>query len=188
MRIVLCRHGKPDLAPWPAVAPKQMGEWIAHYDQADVMFEAVPADVNAIANVCGAIMSSALPRAAQSAAYLAANRTVIIDPLFQEAELPYLDWCLPRMPIAVWSVLFRCAWFAGLSRHAESYAAANERAMAAAKMLIAKASECGSVLLCGHGVMNALIGRHLLVLGWYGPKRPSGGYWKIASYEKTGES
>ncbi len=86
-----------------------------------------------------------------------------------------------------WRLLFRSAWFCGLSRHTESIAVSNRRARAAAERLVELAEAHGCVLLIGHGIMNILIGRQLRRLGWSGPLHlVMRRYWAPSIYRKAG--
>lgn len=182
MQITLARHGKPDLHLDSWVAPMEMEDWLRHYDQAGVAPGTVPATTLAQAQAAHLVASSTLPRSVQSAQRLAPGREVLCDELFCEAELPCPHWHCPRLPPLAWSAMFRLAWFYGVSSHAEPLPQTRWRAHQAALRLIQLARENDSVLLVGHGLMTLLIARELLVLGWSGPKRPTGGYWQCSVY------
>lgn len=182
MRIILARHGRPDLPVGAWIAPRQMREWIVHYDQADLTGDEAPAATLAAAADAALIVSSPLRRCRQSAQRLAPQRAVLSEEIFREADMPYPAWRYPRLPLAVFGVCFRLAWFCGFSRHAETLAEAQARAGAAAQRLIGLAEEHGSVFLMGHGVMTLLIARQLQAQGWTGPKRPANRHWQFSIY------
>lgn len=74
-------------------------------------------------------------------------------------------------------------WLCGLSRNAERPAAAKQRAVQAANILVTFAKVTnGPVLLMGHGVMNRLIARELMSLGWKERRRQGNGYWSAGIY------
>ena len=182
MRIVLARHGKPKLHHWAWITPHQMKEWIAAYDQADILVEGVPSETMEVAASSGILVSSTLPRCVQSAKYLGRANSLVVEEIFCEAALPYLHWHFPKLPLSIWGVIFRLAWFCGFSSNAESIAQANDRACAAAQRLIQLAKENGSVFLVGHGIMTMLIAKHLFAMGWVGPRRPVNQYWQFSVY------
>ena len=182
MHIILSRHGKPKLRHWAWVTPHQMKEWICAYDQADVLLDGVPTDTMEVATASGIVVSSTLPRCVQSAQHLSQGRAFVTEKIFCEAGLPHPHWRFPKLPLSVWGVVFRLAWFSGFSGNTESFAQANSRAHTAAQRLIELAKENGSAFLVGHGIMTMLIAKHLLAMGWAGPKRPVNKYWQFSVY------
>jgi hypothetical protein len=110
------------------------------------------------------------------------EKSPLIEEVFCEADLPYGHWNIPKLPLSVWGVLFRLAWFCGYSSNVESLLRAEARALCAAKRLLALARKNGSVFLVGHGIMNMLIAKQLLAMGWSGPKRPVNKYWQFSVY------
>jgi len=159
-----------------------MEAWIERYNQADVILEGVPAGTKETAAAAGIVVSSTSRRCLQSARHLDGDRTVLAEDIFCEADLPYLLWNYPRLPLAVFGIAFRLAWFCGFSANTESRAHATARARMAAERLIELASENGSVFLMGHGIMTILIAKHLLAWGWTGPRRPLDKHWQFSVY------
>ena len=164
-----------------------MKDWIANYNQADVVAHELPDALIPLAENAGVVVCSSLSRCVQSREHLACDCRQEPDALFAEAHLPYPEWPFPRMPSRLWRLLFRGAWFLGFARHTEPISESIRRASAAAERLIELAEAHGSVLLMGHGIMNILISRQLRKRGWAGPpnlvlKR----YWEPCSYHKEG--
>lgn len=186
MEIVLARHGKPNVRHWAWITPRQMKEWIQIYNQAEVYSDNIPSDTLRRARISRVIVSSSLPRCVQSARALnrASNmfKSILVEDGFCEADLPHGNWNVPILPLPVWGVLFRLAWFCGYSRNGESLSQAEKRAHGAAMRLVSLARENKSVFLVGHGIMTMLIAKHLLAMGWSGPKRPVMGYWQFTVY------
>ncbi|MCQ4314326.1 histidine phosphatase family protein [Pseudomonas stutzeri] len=185
MQITLVRHGRPDHTAASWCTPAQMKDWIANYNQADVVAQELPDALVPLAEKAGVVVCSSLSRCVQSRGQLACDCHQEPDSLFAEAHLPYPDWSFPPMPSRFWRLLFRGAWFLGFARHTEPISESNRRASAAAERLIEFAERYGSVLLMGHGIMNILIARQLRKRGWAGPlnlilKR----YWEPCSYYK----
>lgn len=185
MRIVLLRHGKPDLPPFGKLTASEMHGWIASYDAAGIVPGAAPmARAAEIAATCNAIVASDLPRAVSSAKALSVSRLVTIDPVFRESGLPHAEWKGLRLPPKVWRALFRMLWFGGYASHAESIASSRLRAKDAADKLRKLAAEHESVLLVGHGMMNGFIARELLSSGWCGPRNPGSNHWQFGIFQK----
>lgn len=182
MQITLARHGKPDLQLDSWVVPMAMPEWLRHYDQAGIVADAVPAATRAQAATAHVLASSTLRRCVQSAQQLAQGREFLREEVFCEAELPYPHWLYPSLPPLAWAALFRVAWLHGLSAHAEPLPQTRQRAQQAAQRLIQLARENDSVFLVSHGLINLLIARELLALGWHGPRRPVSDYWQCSAY------
>ena len=160
-----------------------MKEWIHLYNAVEIFSDGIPADTLEKANASGVIVSSTLLRCVQSARALCEAKSLLIENVFCEAELPHGHWNIPKLPLLVWGVLFRLAWFCGYSSNAESRPQAEARAYCAAKRLVELAQENGSVFLVGHGIMTMLIAKQLLSMGWSGPKRPVNKYWRFSIYQ-----
>jgi hypothetical protein len=182
MEIILSRHGRPNLDHWSWVTPKQLGEWIRAWDSADISTGEIPLDTRRRAAESRVIVSSTLKRSVQSAKQLSATRDIVCEQLFCEADLPHSNWRFPRLPLSVWGVLFRVAWFCGYSSNAEPLTIALERARRSTERLVELARQNDSVFLVGHGIMTMLIAKHLLRLGWSGPRRPANKYWQYCIY------
>ncbi len=182
MEIRLFRHARPDLSIRLSIAPRQIPEFIARYDQAPIT--GAP-DATALdhARHCALALCSDLPRAIATAEALGFGpERRLVDPVFAEVHLPHAEWGWPRLPALFWAILFRFLWLAGYAHDGESIGAARARARLAAARLICAAREHGSVALCGHGFMNRLIGEELYRLGWRGPHHPGYRYWGCTHY------
>jgi len=182
VEIILARHGKPDSHHWVWITPRQMKDWIKIYNRADLLVGEIPSATLKKAAESAVIVGCPLRRCVQSAKQLAPNRAYLAEEVFCEADLPHTNWRFPKMHLSVWGVLFRLAWFCGFCTNAEPFAQATARARNAAERLIELARENGSVFLVGHGILNMLIARQLLALGWSGPKRPVSKYWRFRLY------
>jgi broad specificity phosphatase PhoE len=185
MEIILARHGEPALRQRSWIAPRQIAGWIQAYNHAGIVDEDAPLKVCAKAAQSRVIVSSPWPRCLESARAVAPRRDIFSEDTLREAELPYSSWVFPRLPLTVWTVLFRLGWFCGYSTNSEPFAAARGRARSAAARLIEFAREHQAVFVIGHGVMNAMIARDLQRQGWIGPKRTAHGYWQFSVYRKS---
>ncbi|HEY6621225.1 MAG TPA: histidine phosphatase family protein [Steroidobacteraceae bacterium] len=182
MEIILARHGRPKLGQKRWITPRQIADWIRGYDQSGVFIGSIPSASSEKAIRAAYIVSSPLPRSAQSAEALAPSRKITSQEVFREAGLPHARWNFPRLSASVWTLLFRVAWFWGYSANSESLSSASNRAQSAAMRLIELAEEHQSVFVMGHGIMTALIAKELVVKGWVGPNRPVHGYWQFRVY------
>lgn len=188
--IILMRHGKPliDLEASDAgrVAPSAIGALIKSYAQTTLRADENPTkDVVDMYRRSKAKITSDLPRAIESAQMLAPKEQFLRDPIFQEAGLPYVDWKGPRLSVFTWLVIFRIAWFLGFSANAESKDYALIRAKGGAQVLENLATEHGSVVLVGHGIMLRLIARELKRRGWVSSNKPSSHYWAHQTLESS---
>jgi broad specificity phosphatase PhoE len=186
IRIVLARHGRPDVQHRSWIAARDMPRELDRFNRAEVWPGEAPASALETAASSAVIVSSTLMRSVHSARCLAPNRSVLSEDIFCEAGLPHTSWRWPRLPFVLWVALFRVGWFCGFSAESESLSKAGERARAAAQRLIALAEGSGSVFLVGHGIINGLIARQLLACGALGPKAPTRAYWGTTEYELTG--
>jgi broad specificity phosphatase PhoE len=182
MEIVLGRHGKPKLDQWALIAPRQLAHWIRAYNAADILIDDIPPQTPKKAARSGIIVSSPLRRCVQSAQLLGPTQALVIEELLREAGIPYANWGFPRLPLSVWAVIFRVAWFRGYSSNSEPLSQARMRARLAAERLIELAQQHESVFVVGHGIMTMLIAKELLLRGWSGPKRPANKYWQYCVY------
>jgi broad specificity phosphatase PhoE len=185
MEIILARHGEPALRQSGWIAPRQLADWIQAYNDAGIVAEGPPLKVCAKATESRFIVSSPLPRCLASAQAVAPRRDIFSEDTVREAELPFSSWVFPRLPVAVWTALFRLGWLCGYSTNSESFAAARGRARSAATKLIEFAREHESVFVIGHGVMNAMMARDLVRQGWIGPRGTAHGYWQFTVYRKS---
>jgi broad specificity phosphatase PhoE len=187
MEIILARHGRPKLSQRRWIVPRQIADWVREYDEVGVFIDRIPSPSSETAIRSGCIVSSPLRRCVQSAQALAPSREVSSDATLREAGLPHTRWRLPWLPVSVWTLVFRIAWFCGYSANSESVRLARERARSAATKLIEVALEYQSVFVMGHGIMTALIAKELTQQGWVGPKRPVHGYWRFSVYRDDHE-
>jgi broad specificity phosphatase PhoE len=184
MTIILARHGRPAMNQTAWIAPRDLARWIAAWNEADVAVEDLPPPIQQRAAESGVLASSALKRGAQSAKIVGGARVVVADPIFDEASLPYpqTNLSFPALPLSLWAALLRVAWCFGYSSNAESRAAATKRARDAAARLVELATQHGSVIVVGHGIMSMLIARQLTLQGWSGQRRPRLKYWGLCAY------
>jgi len=182
MEIILMRHGKPAFSGSSRVTSLEMAYWISHYNLSDTGSDMPPQSSQALASSALQILSSPLPRALSSLKALGRTPT-LIDDVFKEADLPIFHIPGLRLAPTFWAAIFRVLWLCGLSPRVEPMATAKQRAFQAADILVtcAKTSN-GPVLLMGHGVMNRLIARVLVSLGWKERRRQGKGYWSAGIY------
>jgi len=174
------RHGEPVLAQTGRITPFEMARWIEHYNLAEVEAGSAPITSLQWLDDPACIVASTAPRALSSVQALGYTAS-LVDDLFCEAQLPFALWRFPRLPPFVWAAFFRLFWFFGYSRGSESIQITKERAKTAARKLIALAEQ-GPVLLVGHGIMNRLIAKELIALGWNGPAKHRNNYWGASVY------
>lgn len=179
LEILLVRHGRPVCDEITRIRGSAFGAWVRAYDSASLDPSVVPSQgTRARAAAVGCIVTSTLSRARESVAVLAPARSVICDSVFDEVPLPAtFDLGLALEP-RTWDFLARAAWFCGWSGGGEPFRLARTRAGMAAERLIALARQHHSVMLVGHGLMNALIRHRLQRARWSTePLRTS--YWSI---------
>jgi broad specificity phosphatase PhoE len=184
MKIVLLRHGKPDIPHSGRLRPCEMRKWIESYNCAALDRSLVPSrEAVKEAQRCSAVVCSDLPRSVESAKILGVSAVHWSDPNFREADLPCSNWRLPALPPKIWAELFRAVWFMGYPAGGESLKAARSRAVVCAQLLMAIAEEHSSVLFVGHGFINRFIAGELLTNNWQGPAKPGRGYWSYSVYK-----
>jgi broad specificity phosphatase PhoE len=179
LEILLVRRGRPVCDERTRIRGSAFGAWVRAYEDAALDLSIMPSEyarVRAAAAEC--IVTSTLNRARESAAVLVPGRPVVCDSVYDEVPLPtMIDLGFALEPRA-WDFLSRAAWFCGWSGEGEPFSAARRRARTAADRLVALAREHHSVMLVGHGLMNALIRHRLQRAGWStGPLQKS--YWSL---------
>ena len=181
---LLVRHGKPAFDERTPVAGSAFATWVRGYDEAPIdVTVPPPASIRAQASAIRCVATSTLRRACESAALLAPGRTIVCEPLFNEAGIPSTIRLSLALAPRHWTFLSRVAWFCGWSRGAESLREARSRAQRAAERLIELAREHGSVILVGHGVMNTLISRALRRIGWHGSPSAAA-FWSVIALQR----
>ncbi|XHA18829.1 histidine phosphatase family protein [Citrobacter farmeri] len=182
MEIILMRHGKPAFTASSRVTSLKMAEWISQYNLCDTGSDMPPQFSKTLASRALHIISSPLPRARSSLTALG-REPDLIDEVFREADLPVFHIPAFRLPPIFWASVFRIMWFCGISRNVESLGIAKQRAVQAADILVTSVKVVnGPVLLMGHGVMNRLIAKELISMGWKEYRREGNGYWKAVIY------
>jgi broad specificity phosphatase PhoE len=167
LEIVLVRHGRPVCDARTPIRGSDFGTWARSYDEAPLDESlAPPADLCARAQSVACVITSTLRRARESAALLAPARPILAEAMFDEAALPRAGGFGLALRPSSWDVLTRAAWLCGWSGNGESLSAARTRARRAAERLAGLARSSGSVMLVGHGMMNALIRQELRRSGW----------------------
>jgi len=168
----------PEPIPNSPTTASGFSEWIVQYNESGISKHSYPsAEISTYAKRCNAVFSSSLKRSIQSAELLSAECTLVVDPLFVEAGMPYAEWHFAKFAPKYWAVLFRILWYLGYSRNSESYRVARQRAVNAAHRLVEFAESHQSVLIVGHGIFNRLVAKELRALGWSGPRNPGSNYW-----------
>ncbi|EPK7283783.1 histidine phosphatase family protein [Citrobacter farmeri] len=182
MEIILMRHGKPAFTGSLKVMSLEMAEWISRYDLSDTGSDMPPQSSKTLASSALCIISSPLPRARSSLTALG-REPDLIDEVFREADLPVFRIPAFRLSPIFWASVFRIMWFCGISRNVEPLGIAKQRAVQAADILVTSVKEAnGPVLLMGHGVMNRLIAKELVSMGWKEYRRLGNGYWSAGIY------
>ncbi|MGK9175990.1 phosphoglycerate mutase family protein [Yokenella regensburgei] len=184
MKIILLRHGKPDIETDHKYTADKMAQWIAAYDHSEVS-EDPPAElISWLSTHHYPAVASPLPRAITSLNKLGIEPTVV-DPDFREAQLPLINLLGLTLSPLTYAFWLRILWLAGFSAKVESRALAQKRAVQAADKLIKLAENNQSVLLMGHGIFNRMLGAELKKEGFSVSGKTGKGYWHAVTYEKS---
>lgn len=184
MRIVLLRHGKPNLIHSEKITSAELGKWINQYNSASLDLECQPKTeaVNIIKSANKFVCSN-LSRSTESANILGVNNIYFIGSCFREVELPYFKIPLLKLSPKAWSIIFRILWFCGLKTNSESLTEAKIRASTSVSKLKEIAKNNDSVVFIGHGFINKFIAKELLLSGWHNPVPLGNKYWEFGVYE-----
>ena len=188
-RIILIRHGQPDIALRPKTGHHGFSDYIDAYEAAGLDPKSLPpSELSDLVKELTAIFTSGRPRAHQSAQALAPHAELIADPLFAEAPLASPRIPLLKMRVPKWAVMARVLWHAGYHPEIENYRTARKRAADAADILIGKIRQPPGhkppmVALVAHGYFNAMIGRQLRKRGFVRKGAHRVRYWNAVIYE-----
>ena len=185
MKIVLLRHGKPDMPDLGKMTGSEFINWINLYNDACLESSSSPvADSVEISKNCHSAVCSTLARSVESAEKLGLSENVEISPDFTEVGLPSFNVLNLKFSKDIWLFIFRVFWLIGYSPNSESYLQAKYRAKKCSVKLIETAKENGSVVFVGLGILNKLLSGELRNRGWQGAAKPKNRYWQFSIYEK----
>lgn len=184
-RIVLVRHGRPDIAPTRWIGHRAFRDYIDRYQRAGLAEDSEPpAELRALTDGAQRVFTSELPRAIESAHRLLPGIAQVSDPVFTEAPLASPPLSGLRLKVPAWAVLARLAWHGGYTPSIETYRQAKLRAARALRILSEAAADDGRAVLVAHGYFNAILGRMLGQRGWrrvFGAHRAV--YWNTVVYD-----
>jgi broad specificity phosphatase PhoE len=188
IRIVLIRHGKPDVGQSRWITHRKFTDYIEEYEQAGLDPDSPPPPDWLIEMTRDArrVYASDRPRALESAQALAPHAELSQSSLFMEAQLKSPKLPLVRLKPPAWAVLARLAWHVGHHGGIEDYRDAKDRALKAVDMLDEVAREDGIAVLVAHGYFNAIVGRTLRKQGWskHGGRHRAK-FWNAVVYERA---
>jgi broad specificity phosphatase PhoE len=184
-RIILIRHGQPDIPVAPRASHHEFRNYIDAYEEAGLDPEsAPPEELQDLVGELSAVYTSGRRRAQDSARALAPNAELIADPLFVEAPLASPPIPLLKMKVPKWAVVSRILWHAGYHPEIENYRRAKHRAAQAADILIARANRDGATALVAHGYFNLIIGRELRHRGFRKSGSHRARFWNSVIYAR----
>ena len=183
-RIILIRHGRPDIPTAPRTSHHGFRSYIDDYEEAGLdPADAPPEELQDLVKELTAVFTSGKKRSHESARVLAPGAELIADPLFVEAPLASPRIPVLRMRVPKWAVVARILWHAGYHPQIEDYKSAKDRADAAVNILITRAKKEGAAALVAHGYFNFLIGRVLRARGFRRSGSHRAKFWNAVIYE-----
>lgn len=184
LRIVLIRHGMPDIAS-PRTSHREFRDYIDQYEEAGLHPESLPPEeLQDLLSEIGAVFTSERKRSLESARALAPHAELIADPLFAEAPLASPPIPLLKMKVTKWAVMARILWHAGYCPAIENYRRAKHRAAKAADILIERAHAEGAAALVAHGYFNFIIGNELRRRGFKKQGSHRAQFWNSVVYAR----
>ena len=184
--IRLVRHG-PSAHAWPTqrITAEEFREWIRVMNETGIAADShPPGELAPSIGDTAVVVCSDYRRSVESATRLVPDCKPRVSILFREVGRPWSGSWSVRLPLAVWDLGSRVLWWMNWITTDESIYTARRRARDATFKLVGLADEYADVLLVGHGMLNALIGRELWRLGWQGPRRATDEYWGMSTYQK----
>ena len=185
LRILLIRHGQPQIALRPRTSHAGFARYIDDYEEAGLEPSNLPPEeLTDLVKELDHVFTSGRPRSHQSAGRIAPHAELIADPLFAEAPLASPPIPLLSMAVPKWAVVSRILWHVGFHPGIENPRKAFRRAAQAAEILIAKARKHGATALVAHGYFNWMIGRVLKRHGFERTGSHQARYWNTVIYER----
>ena len=183
MKIILMRHGVPDVFTKKKMLPSEYTDWVNKYNRAGIIKDDnPPAHAIKVAQGCDYVVCSHLARSTDSAIKLGVTEIHVSDKLFREFEIPQVNWSWPGLTASNWTVLLRLIWMCGYSANCESFKQAKERAAQCMDRLVVYAREHGKVLFVGHGSLLWYLEKLLQKNGWVNTSSAPRRHWQYATY------
>jgi broad specificity phosphatase PhoE len=187
-RIIVVRHGRPQVIPkeGPPMGWRDYKDWWDRYELSSLKEGQCPPEaLLKEIDEAAIIISSARPRAIQTAGHLGRGREIKSDAMFNEAPLPP-----PRirghMRPKNWNKIARLLWMFGHSGGQEPVGEARRRAARAAGELVKMAEESNGrdVVLAAHGWFNRMLRPHIKRRGFACVHNGGDKYWSYRIYQK----
>ena len=176
-KIILLRHGEVNIKNYKNISANQFEKWIIEYNNSDIEFESSSKnEIRNLLNETDILICSNLKRSIQSIEVFDKIPFETND-IFNEAELPHSNWNLLKLHPKVWLIFFRILWFFGYSQNCESYKETKQRVKKATKKLIELSKQNQTIILTGHGIMNKLIQKELILQKWHIIKKVKNTNW-----------
>ncbi len=179
-RIILVRHGEPDLAVAEKISGSEISRFLEAYNSAPLVSSSTPSDKLRFLADNATVICSPLPRSLESARRCGVE-PAIIDACFAESIPPHFRSRRLKLTPKQWLFFSRILWLGGFSLHGESLYMARKRAKKAAEILLREAAK-RDVVLFGHGLFNIMIAARLSALGYRGPRVPARAFWEYGIY------
>jgi len=181
--IYLLRHGKPDYPKASFLSGHDFGRWIDRFNNKGITSDSnPPKEVIKLASNCEKILCSTLQRSTESAHKLATPAFVIADSLFVEVDIPQPKPKTLKLPLCLWLLSMRIAWFLGYTKNCNSISEETKRAYSCGRKLEKYSEKHSQIMLIGHGFINRFIGRYLSENGWQKNKLNKEKYWSLYQY------
>jgi broad specificity phosphatase PhoE len=181
-KIILLRHGEVNIKNYKNISANQFGKWIEEYNNSEIKPKIIKDDIQNIFNQADIIICSGLKRSIQSVEIFDQIPSSTED-IFNEAQLPYANWNLLKLHPKVWLVLFRILWFFGYSPNCESFKQAKQRTKQATQRLVELSKSNQTIVLIGHGIMNRLIAKELVLENWDNTKKLGNNNWEYGVFQ-----
>lgn len=181
-RIILLRHGEVDITNNKSISSKEFKKWIMQYDNSDIKSEfSSKNEISSLLNEADILICSKLKRSIQSLEIFD-KLAFESSEIFNEVQLPSFNTKLVKLKAKTWLVFFRLLWFFGYSKNCESYKSTKQRAQKAALKLMQLSTEHETVVLVGHGIMNKLIQKELILNKWKKTNKSQNKNWDYSVF------
>ena len=182
-KIILLRHGEVAIPNYGNITAETFNGWVVKYNHSDVKNNfRCKQEIEMLLNSVNRVICSTLQRSIQSLKVFEEVPDEISE-LFDEVQLPNAKGRLLKLSPKIWLVIYRILWLLGYSKNCESFKASKTRAIIASKKLTSLVQNDEIVLLVGHGLMNKLIRKQLILAHWQETKKAKHNHWDYGVFE-----
>ncbi len=158
MEIIIYRHAEPAISINEKIRGCDFPEGVKKYNESGIIA------VKDMEHKEKVVYTSDLLRSMETGLLIGEN--IVTTPLLREAGIPLIKFPAVYLKAKYWMILARILWLTGNKTGCESFSEARARARLAVDWFESLLLEKERIVAVGHGFINRLIKRELLMRGW----------------------